>query len=231
MNGVWRILVLTALGLVPIGAMGQQVGEDEPISLRTALWNLDVIHEHAVSVEKQFGNDPKELIRLPTQTNWSDGLADENMQEVVITVPVWSILDGSGLRGNAHFSVWCDSGKLYQDPIMVTDLKEAEGKAQVEWTFDGRSFLESTWQQKKNFVIPPEQFDHDSFVRKYAQSSFLILKVKGAQGLVKSNSREERKEKYALVPLSLEGDKRELLKLIDGCAKTSDKNGERPETK
>lgn len=224
MNGIWRKLVFTALGLVPISAMGQQVGEVEPISLRTALWNLDVIHEHSISVEKQFGNDPKEIIRLPTQTNWSDGLADENMQEVVITVPLWFILDGSGPRRNAHFSVWCDGGKLYQDAIMVLDLEKAEGHAQVEWSFDGKSYSKSTWTQKQNFVLPPEEFDHDSFVRKYSQSKFLILKIKGEKGLVKSDSRKERKENYALVPLSLEGDKRELLELINGCAKTSDKS-------
>ena len=229
MNEAWRILVFSAF--VPICAIGQQDSGDEPISLQTALWNLDVVHEHAISVEEQFGRDPKEIIQLPTQRDWSNGLFNEDMQEAVITVPLWFILDGSGPRQNAHFSVWCDGGKLYQDAIMVLDLEKAEGHAQVEWSFDGKSYSKSTWTQKQNFVLPPEEFDHDSFVRKYSQSKFLILKIKGEKGLVKSDSRKERKENYALVPLSLEGDKRELLKLINGCSKTSDKSVGGTETK
>ncbi len=200
----------------------EAVGQDQSLTLHTALWNLDVVHEAAISIENDLGEDPKELIDLPTLSNWSARLVDGNTREVAISVPNWFVLDGSGMRGSAHFSVWCDEGKLFQDTIMVLDLKKSDGNAEVEWSFDGKSWSKSNWIQKGNFVMPANDFDHDSFVRKYAKSRFLILKIKGAKGLVEYDTRKERKEKYALVPLSLEGNKKELVKLIDGCKGSDD---------
>ena len=92
-----------------------------------------------------------------------------DIREVNMVVPAWFVLDGSGMRNGAIFSVWCDNGSLYQDTLAVYDLKEAKGNATVEWAFDGEVFVGSAWEQKDTFVLPGSQFPHDLFVRRLAQ--------------------------------------------------------------
>ena len=188
-------------------------------TLAQVLWDIGVVDKTQADIERSLGNDPMTLIELPKATNWIKGLMDSEMREVAMVIPMWAVLDTSGFRGGAIFSVWCDRGSLYQDTIQVHDLKEAEGNAAVEWAFDGESFVESVWTQKDKFILPPDDFPHDTFVRRLANAKFLVLKVRGHAGLDQSIPaiRRIRPVNTAIVPVSLTGDDSNLSELIRGC--------------
>ena len=188
-------------------------------ALLQVVWDLGVFDKTQANIERSIGNDPLSLIELPTVTNWIKGLTGPGMTEVAMVIPLWFVKDTfSGIRFGANLSVWCDHGSLYQDTIQVLELKEAEGNAVVEWAFDGEPFVESVWAQKSNFIVPPDNFPHDTFVKRLANARFLVLKVKGHAGLDDRLSSKVRPANTAIVPVSLTGENSDLLELIQNCS-------------
>ena len=189
-----------------------------PRTLAQVLWDIGVVDKTQADIERSMGNDPITLIELPEVTNWVIGLTGSDMREVAMIIPMWFVKDTfSGVRFGANFSVWCDNGSLYQDTVQVQELKKAEGNATVEWAFDGEPFVESVWTQKDNFVLPPDDFPHDMFVRQLASAKFLVLKVRGQAGLDNRLSSRVRSANTAIIPVSLSGDDSSLSELIRGC--------------
>ena len=158
------------------------------------------------------------MIRLPKTSGWFNGMSGSDMREVNLNIADWFVTDGSGLRGGASFSVWCDNGGLYVDLIQVRGLKKAEGTATVKWTFDGEPFQRDLWDQKDNFILPRNGFAHDAFVRHLARAKFLVLLVRGHAGLhdPKANT-VKLPEDVALVPVSLATERAALSDLIGQC--------------
>ncbi len=192
-----------------------------PRTLLQVMWDIGVVDKEQADIAKKLGNDPLSLVELPKVTSWIKGMKGPDMSEVNLIIPSWFVLDGSGLRNGALFSVWCDHGDLFQDTLAVQDLKEVEGSATVEWAFDGESYARSLWTQKGQFVLPSDDFPHDAFVRQLATAKFLVLKVKGYAGLEDAmNNPKIRPENIAVIPVSLTGDNSALLELIEACSRS-----------
>ena len=188
-------------------------------TLLQVVWDIGVVDQTQAGIERTLGNDPLSLIELPKVTNWMRDLTGSEMREVAMVIPIWFVLDGSGMRGGLSISVWCDHGGLYLDATQVHDLKKAEGIATVEWVFDGEPFEKTSWTQESdfNFIIPPDSFPHDTFVKRLANARFLILKIRGHAGLEQQHSRL-RPANTVIIPVSLSGSNTELLKLIQNCS-------------
>ena len=217
-----RLAIFGACMLFGIASHAQDNFNPTFRTLLQVVWDIGVVDKTQAEIERQLGNDPLSLIELPRVTNWTKGLMDSNMSEVNMVIPVWFVLDRSGMRGGAFISVWCDRGGLYQDPILVYDLKKAEGKATVEWAFDGELFVKSFWVQKSNFIIPPDNFPHDTFVRRLTNAKFLVLKVRGHASLDQPNPRI-LPENTVIMPVSLTGGNTDLLELIQNCSNPRDR--------
>ena len=130
-------LTITVISLLlSIQCHSQTTLNQSADSLLQAVWDIGVVNRQQAEIEAGLGSDPRSLIRLPTVTSWSTGLIGPDMSEVNLLVPTWAVLDRSGIRNGALFSVWCDNGNLYQDILTVYDLEAAEGNATVEWAFD-----------------------------------------------------------------------------------------------
>ena len=204
--------------LLSIQSHSQTTLNQSARSLLQVVWDIGVVNLQQAEIEADLGNDPRSLIRLPTVTSWSIGLTGPDMNEVNLIVPTWAVLDRSGIRNGALFSVWCDNGNLYQDILTVYDLEAAEGNATVEWAFDGEPFVSSSWQQQDTFVLPSDGFPHNVFVRRLATANFLVLKIQGHAGNSDSlDNAYYRPQNVVVVPVSLTGDRSGLLSLIQEC--------------
>lgn len=212
-------LTITVISLLlSIQCHSQTTLNQSADSLLQAVWELGVVNPEQAEIDAGLGNDPRSLIELPTVTSWSVSLTGPDMSEVNLIVPAWAVLDSSGIRNGALFSVWCDNGNLYQDILSVYDLEAAEGNATVEWAFDGEPFVSSSWQQQGKLILPSDGFPHDAFVRRLATANFLVLKIQGHAGI--SDSLENvyyRPQNAVVVPVSLTGDRSSLLSLIQDC--------------
>lgn len=212
-----RITIFSTCVLFGIVCNAYDGSDPTSRTLLQVVWDIGVFDKTQAEIERKLGNDPLSLIELPKVTNWTKGLMDSEMSEVAMGVPMWVVKDRSGFRGGAFFSVWCDHGDLYQDTILVEDLREAEGNATVEWAFDGEPFVESIWFQKNKIILPPDNFPHDTFVRRLANARFLVLKIRGHTGLDQPNPRI-RPEDTVILPVSLTGTNSDLLELIRNCS-------------
>ena len=187
-------------------------------SLSQVVWQMGVVNQEQAEIEAGLGNDPRSLIELPTVTSWSSGLTGPDMSEVNLVIPAWAVLDRSGIRNGALFSVWCDNGSLFQDTLTVYDLEAAQGNADVGWAFDGEPFLTSSWQQHDTFLLPSDGFPHDTFVRRLASANFLVLRIQGQAGVSDTlDNAYYRPQNVVVVPVSLAGDRSSLVSLIEGC--------------
>ena len=185
-------------------------------ALLQAVWDVGVVDPEKAEIENYLGNDPQSLIELPTETNWIKTVTGPDMSEVVRVIPSWHVLDGSGIRSEMTFSVWCDQGGLFLDPILAYDLAKGEGDAIVEWAFDGEPFVRSIWNQNGRFLLPTDAFPHDTFVRQLTTGKFLVLKIQGHNGL---DARPRfRPENTLVVPVSLTSENNALKELIDTCS-------------
>ena len=191
-------------------------------TLLQVVWDLGVVDKAKAEIERELGEDPFALIRLPKVTNWAKGMTSPSMSEVMLIVPDWWVLDGSGIRHGAFLSVFCDQGSLFLDLVRVLDLVESEGKAVVEWAFDGEQFAKSEWTQKDTFVLPGNDFPHDAFVRRLAKAKYLVLKVRGHAGLESQvNQPAIQPSGLAIIPVSLSDEKSALTELISSCSRTA----------
>lgn len=77
-------------------------------TLLQAVWGVGMVDPEKAEIENQLGNDPTSLIELLKDTNWIKTVAGPDMSEVVRVIPSWQVLDGSGIRSEMIFSVWCD---------------------------------------------------------------------------------------------------------------------------
>ena len=212
--------ILLAVGCVLIGSVGNISGATDSTSrtLQQVVWDIGVVSNQDAQIERDLGEDPLALIQLPETSGWFRGMSGPEMREVNLNVADWFVLDRSGLRGGAFFSVWCDHGELYMDLLQVRGLQKAEGTATVEWAFNGEPFKRGIWKQKDKSILPGDDFPHDSFVRRLASARFMVMKVKGQAGL--ENPRAvtvKRPENVALVPVPLSAKKADLLGLIQQC--------------
>ena len=188
-------------------------------SLLQVVWDLGVVDKAKAEIERELGEDPLALIRLPKVTNWAKGMTSPSMSEAMLIVPDWWVLDGSGIRHGAFLSVWCDQGSLFVDTVRVLDLMESEGQAVVEWAFDGEQFANSVWTQKDTFVLPGNDFPHDAFVRRLARAKYLVLKVRGHTGLENQvNQPAYQPNGVAIIPVSLSDENSALTDLISSCS-------------
>lgn len=195
-------------------------GDANPTSrtLLQVVWDIGAVNKEQAEIERGLGEDPLALIQLPLTSGWSKGMSGSGMREVNLNIAEWFVMDGSGLRGGAYFSVWCDNGSLTVDLIQVRGLKNAEGTATVEWAFDGERFARGLWDQKDNFILPRDGFPHSAFVRRLAHAKFLVLMVRGHAGLDNQKANTvKRPEDVALVPVSLATDRAALSELIRQC--------------
>ncbi len=88
----------------------------------------------------------------------------------------------------------------------------------MEWAFDGEPFVNSNWEQQDKLILPSNEFPHDIFVRRLANANFLVLKIRGHAGV--SDTIENpyyRPDGIVTVPVSLNGDRSDLLSLIEDC--------------
>ena len=187
-------------------------------TLQQVIWDIGAVNEDQAQIERELGEDPLALIELPDSSGWFKGMSGPEMREVNLNIADWYVLDRSGLRGGAFFSVWCDNRNLYIDLIQARGLKKAEGTATVEWAFDGEPFKQGQWEQKEKFILPRVDFPHDHFVRRLASARFLVLQIKGQAGLEEPKAvTMKRPENVALVPVSLSDDRADLVDLIQQC--------------
>ena len=200
-----RNLMITVISLLLSNqSLPQSTLNPSARSLLQVVWDIGVVNREQAEIEASLGNDPRSLIELPTVTSWSTGLTGPDMREVNLNVPAWTVLDRSGIRNGAHFSVWCDNGSLYQDILTVHDLEAAEGNATVEWAFDGEPFVSSSWQQQNTFILPNDGFPHDTFVRRLATANFLVLQIQGYAGITDTlDNTYYRPQNVVVVPVSL----------------------------
>ncbi len=203
------------IGLVCSAQSNQRLN----LTLLQAVWDVGVVDPEKAEIENYLGNDPQSLIELPTETNWTKGVTGPEMSEVVRVIPSWRVLDGSGSRSEITFSVWCDQGSLFLDPILAYDLANAEGDAIVEWAFDGEPFVRSIWNQNRRFLLPPDAFPHDTFIRQLTTAKFLVLKIQGHNGL--DDRSGFKPENTLAVPVSLTSENNALKELIDACSGSS----------
>lgn len=187
-------------------------------TLLQVVWDIGAVNKEQAQIERDLGEDPLALIELPETSGWFRGMSGPEMREMNLNVADWFVLDQSGLRGGAFFSVWCDHGSLYLDIMQARGLKKAEGTATVEWAFDGEPFRQSQWEQKEKFILPRDDFPHDNFVRRLASASFLVLKIRGQAGLEDPRAvTVKRPDNVALVPVALAEGKADLVDLIQQC--------------
>lgn len=211
-----RITLFGACLLIGLVCSTQANQRPDWSALLQAVWDVGVVDPEKAEVENYLGNDPQSLIELPTETNWLRTMTGPDMSEVVRVIPSWHVLDGSGIRSEMTFSVWCDQGGLFLDPILAYDIAKAEeGDAIVEWAFDGEPFMRSIWNQNGRFILPPDAFPHDAFVRQLTTAKFLVLKIQGHNGL--DDRPGFRPENTLVVPVSLTSENAALKELIDTC--------------
>lgn len=138
---------LTGLMVLVVGALGvytQDKSNSVIPTLSSVLWNIGIVNQEQAQSSREIGEDPIRLIELPAKTDWVSGLSNDTMQEAMLFVPMWVVLDGSGFHGGGNVSVWWDNGKLFRDTVQIHDLKPGEGDATVAWSFDGETFVEGT---------------------------------------------------------------------------------------
>lgn len=212
-----RITLFSTCLLIGLVCSTQANQRPDSSSLLQAMWDVGVVDPEKAEMENYLGNDPQSLIELPTETNWIKTVTGPDMSEVVRVIPSWRVLDGSGIRSEMTFSVWCDQGGLFLDPILAHDLAKAEeGEAIVEWAFDGEPFMRSIWNQNGRFILPPDAFPHDAFVRQLTTAKSLVLKIQGQNGL--DDRTRFKPENTLVVPVSLTSENAALKELIDTCS-------------
>ena len=217
--GPFTMLRITLFGtclLIGLVCSAQSNQRPNWSTLLQAVWDAGVVAPEKAEIENYLENDPQSLIELPTETNWIKGVSGPDMSEVVRVIPSWRVLDGSGSRSEMTFSVWCDQGGLFLDPILAHDLAKAEGDAIVEWAFDGEPFVRSIWNQNGGFILPTDAFPHDTFIRQLTTAKFLVLKIQGHNGL--DDRPRFKPENTLVVPVSLTSENSALKELIDTCS-------------
>ena len=216
--GQFTMLRITLFGTcMLIGLVCSAQANERPnwSALLQAVWDVGVVDPEKAEIENYLGNDPQSLIELPIETNWIKTTTGPDMSEVVRVIPSWQVLDGSGSRSEMTFSVWCDRGGLFLDPILAYDLAKGEGDAIVEWSFDGEPFVRSIWNQNGRIILPTDGYPHDIFVRRLTTADFLLLKIQGHNGL--DDRSRFKPENTLVVPVSLTSENDALKELIDTC--------------
>lgn len=210
-----RSISLILCAILGLGWIVEAGTDPTSRTLQQVIWDIGAVNEDQAQIERELGEDPLALIELPDSSGWFKGMSGPEIREVNLNIADWYVMDSSGLRGGAFFSVWCDNGNLYLDLIQARGLRNAEGTATVDWAFDGEPFKQGQWDQKEKFIVPRDDFLHDYFVRRLASARFLVLQIKGQAGLEDPMAvTVKRPENVALVPVSLSGERADLVDLI-----------------
>ena len=210
-------ILIVVFSLITVGMIlgaDSNTGTRVP-TLSMTLWSIGMVDENAAAIERRLGNDPITLIEPPKASNWTLFPQFGEMQEVAIVVPSWWVKDGSGMRLQATVSVFCDKGQLFLDTIHIPSMVEDEGEIDVLWSFNGETSTKSIWSQKDTFILPKDDFPHDSVIRRLLSANYLVLQVDGKYDT--RPSRVPRAESGIVIAIPLWGDKSGVRQLIARC--------------